>query len=104
MPQENPQPAAHALLGADGPPQASRNPLRDTRAADRAQRIVREIEPQNREQSVALVARAEYSLRNIAAASRFRPRIPESPPLHAEVDAERDNRNGPQRFAGEAAG
>src|SRR5690348_14902135 len=67
-----------------------------------AQRVVREVEPQHREQAVALVAGAQNALRDVAAAARFRARIPEGPPLHAEIDAKRDDGQSPKRLAREA--
>ena len=69
----------------------------------RTQRIVREIEPQNGEQSVAFIARAEYPLGNVTAAARLRAGIPEGPPLHCQMHDERDDGKSPQSFASETA-
>ena len=46
-----------------------------------ANSIVRDIEPQHREQTIALITRAEDPLGNIASASRLRAWIPKRPPL-----------------------
>ena len=63
---------------------------------------MRDVEPQHGKQSLPLVARAENPLRDVSAAARLRSRIPERPPLHAEIHAESNHRQSPECFAGEA--
>src|SRR5215813_11305415 len=65
--------------------------------------IVGDIEPEHGEQPLPLVARTEDTLGNVTAASRFGARVPESPPLHAEINNERDDRQSPQRLRGKTS-
>src|ERR1700751_1215794 len=51
----------------------------------RANRIMCDVEPQNREETIALVARTENPLRNVSASAWLGTRIPKSPPLEAEI-------------------
>ncbi len=69
----------------------------------RAQRVVRDVEPQHGKQSMPLIARAENPLRDVTAAARLRSRIPERPPLHSQMHQKREHRQRPQGFAGEPA-
>ncbi len=54
----------------------------------RAHGIMRDVEPKNREHTVAFVLSAEDALSDVAAAARFRSRVPERPPLQAEIHEE----------------
>ena len=67
------------------------------------QSVMGEIEPEDGEQTVALIAGAENSLRDIATAAGFGSRIPEGPPLHGEIHNEGDYGKSPERFTGKAA-
>src|SRR5581483_10689358 len=67
-------------------------------------RVVRDVEPQNGEQSLAFVLRAEDALRDVASAARLSAGIPECPPLHSEVDQQSDNRKSPPGLASESVG
>ena len=68
-----------------------------------ANRIVRNVEPEDRQQALALVASAENTLRDVTPAAGLGARIPEGPPLQSQVDGEGDDRQSPQRLKGERA-
>src|SRR6202030_3656948 len=70
----------------------------------RSQGIMREIKPQDRQQPLTFVARAQNSLRDVSSAPGFGPGIPKGPPLYTKIYAESDHRDCPQSFASEAAG
>ena len=70
----------------------------------RTHRVVRDVEPQHRKQTVAFVARAENPLRDVAAATGLGSRIPKRPPLHSEINREGDYRKRPHRLESERAG
>jgi len=61
---------------------------------------VRQVEPQDGEQTVAFIFCTEDALRDVAAAARFRARIPERPPLHRKMHNECNHRQRPHSFAG----
>ena len=65
--------------------------------------IMRDVEPQDREQPLLLITGAEDALRNVAAAARLRARIPERPPLQPDEHQEAGHRNHPQRLRREAS-
>ena len=60
--------------------------------------VVRDVEPEHRQQPITLIARTENALRNVAAASRLRARIPERPPLQSNVHQKGQDRQSPQRL------
>src|SRR6185312_4151834 len=66
--------------------------------------VMSDVEPQDRQQSLALVLGAEDALGDVAAAARFGARIPERPPLQSQIDEQRDHRQSPPCFAGESVG
>ena len=63
----------------------------------RAQAVMRDREPQSREERVPLVARRHHPLRDVPAAARFLPGIPAGPPLHADEREERRHRQRQRR-------
>src|SRR5439155_7606768 len=67
------------------------------------QSVVREVKPQHGKQSIAFIFRAENPLRDVSSAARFRTRIPEGPPLHGQMNDERNDRQRPKSFASEPA-
>jgi len=68
-----------------------------------AQRVVGHVEPQGGEQRVALVFRAEHTLRDVAAAARLRARVPRGPPVDGNVNEERDGGHPDRRDVGDKA-
>ena len=54
---------------------------------------MRDVEPQRREQRILFVLGAEHALRDVAAAARLGAGIPGGPPVHRNVDQERDHRH-----------
>ena len=67
-----------------------------------AEAVVRDREPERREERVALIARRHHALRDIAAASRLLTWIPAGPPLHADVGEEGSGRERQGRTGGDA--
>src|SRR4051812_43215216 len=63
------------------------------------QSIMRNVEPQCRTQRVLFIFRAEHSLRYVSSASRLSARIPCQPPLHSQINDERQYRQSPKRVA-----
>ena len=66
--------------------------------------VVGDVEPEDTEQSLALVAGAEDALRDVSATTGLGSGIPEGPPLEADVDEEGCDRDGPEHFRGETCG
>ena len=60
----------------------------------RPQRVVRDVEPQRGAEGVALVARREHALGDVAAAAGLRAGIPGRPPLHGQRDHEQRHLDG----------
>ena len=69
----------------------------------RTNRVMRDVEPQHRQQSLLLITRAEDALRDVAATTGLRSRIPEGPPLQSEIHQEVRDRHHPQSLGGNAA-
>ncbi len=66
---------------------------RDQHPRPRAHGVMRDVEPQRREQRILFVLRAEHALRDVAAAAGLGAGIPGGPPVHRNVDQERDHRH-----------
>src|SRR5947209_4606609 len=59
------------------------------------QRIMRQVEPEGCAERVLLVLGAEHALGHVPTPTRLAPRIPGRPPLHCQVNKERDQRHRP---------
>ena len=66
--------------------------------------VVSDVEPEDTEQALALVAGGEDALGDISAATGFGSGIPEGPPLQADVDEEGCDGDGPEHLRGESGG
>src|ERR1035437_2502395 len=65
--------------------------------------VMRDVEPQHREQTLLLIARAEDALRDVAPAPWLCARIPERPPLQPDEHKKVRDRDHPQRLGREAS-